>query len=145
MPTRPSAPAGGSFTHRDWQETVVAGAADGPRLARVVVTNAYTGRITADNTRCLYSLSYAADGTGSFSGFERCEGGVDGHHGTFVLRAWGTFDAGGTVHCSFEVLPGSATGGLVGLRGTGGFSAAPGAAAVPYAFEPSYEEAAAAG
>ncbi len=127
--------ADGYFTFKDWRESVVAGEEGGPRLARATVVNAFTGVITAAETTCLYSISYAADGTGAFSGFERCEGAVDGRTGTFVLREWGTFDAAGTVHCSFEVLPGSAGAGLAGLRGTGSFTAVHGAASIPYTFD----------
>ncbi|ONK15916.1 DUF3224 domain-containing protein [Streptomyces sp. MP131-18] len=128
----------GSFTCKDWQESVVAGEEGGARLARATVINAFTGVITAAETACTYSISYAADGTGAFSGFERCEGTVDGREGTFVLREWGTFDTTGTVHCSLEVLPGSAGGGLAGLRGTGAYTASPGETSISYTFDGSF-------
>ncbi|MDT0343861.1 DUF3224 domain-containing protein [Streptomyces litchfieldiae] len=124
----------GSFTFADWQESVVAGDEGGPRLAHAVVTNAFTGGIEAQGTRCVYAISYADDATGVFTGYETCTGTVDGRQGSFVLREWGTFDKEGT-HCSFEVLPGSGTDGLAGLRGTGGFTAVHGTKSIPYAFD----------
>ena len=125
----------GSFTYQDWQESVVAGAEGGARLATATVVNTFTGAIEAAATACVYAISYAADGTGSFTGYERCEGTVAGRAGTFTLREWGTFDEGGVVRCSFEVLPGSGSGELAGLRGTGAFTAEPGAKDIPYTFD----------
>ncbi|WP_049580962.1 DUF3224 domain-containing protein [Streptomyces sp. SBT349] len=127
----------GTFTFADWKESAVAGDDGGPKIAHAVVTNAFTGAIEAKDTRCVYAICYAPDGsgTGSFSGYQRCEGTVGGRAGAFVLHEWGTFDEKSTVHCSFEVLPGSATGELAGLAGTGGYTAVPGEAAVAYTFD----------
>jgi hypothetical protein len=59
-----------------------------------------------------------ADGSASFAGIERVTGAVGGRAGTFLLQ-----DAGGIVSGDWFVIPGSGTGGLAGLRGTGGFRA----------------------
>ncbi|GAB2896010.1 DUF3224 domain-containing protein [Streptomyces mayteni] len=126
----------GTFTYRDWQESVVAGDEGGARLARATVVNTFSGAIEAAATACAYAITYATGGTGSFTGFERIEGAVDGRSGTFTLREWGTFDGElGRVHCSFEVVAGSGTGELAGLRGTGGFVTEPGRTTFPYSFE----------
>ncbi|TDC25634.1 DUF3224 domain-containing protein [Streptomyces sp. 8K308] len=125
----------GSFTYKDWQESVVAGAEGEARLATATVVNTFSGGIEAAATDCVYAISYAADGTGSFTGYERCEGTVAGRSGTFTLREWGTFDQDGSVHCSFEVLEDSGTSELAGLRGTGGFTYLHGTTAVPYTFD----------
>jgi len=47
---------------------------------------------------------------------------VGGRTGTFLLQDAGTV-AGGIVSGDWFVIPGSGTGGLAGLRGTGGFRA----------------------
>ncbi|TDC74119.1 DUF3224 domain-containing protein [Streptomyces hainanensis] len=137
--TSTTTPSAGTFTFKDWQETVVAGDEGGARLARATVVNALSGAIEATATTCLYAISYAADGTGSFSGFQRCEGAVDGRAGTFTLREWGTFGERGRVNCSFEVVAGSGTGELTGLRGTGDYVAEPGQSAISYSFDRSLD------
>ena len=61
-------------------------------------------------------------------------GRVDGRAGAFALEERGRFADDGTVHCTFEVVEGSATGELAGLRGTGGFTYRHGETKVPYTF-----------
>ncbi|RKN44827.1 DUF3224 domain-containing protein [Streptomyces hoynatensis] len=125
----------GTFTFSDWQEASPGGATEGARLAHAVVTNTFKGGIGAAATSCVYAISYAADGTGTFTGYERLtEATLDGRAGAFVLREWGTFEADSTVSCSFEVVPGSGEGELAGLRGSGGFTCRHGMAEVPYTF-----------
>lgn len=65
---------------------------------------------------------------------EILSGSLDGREGTFVVEERGSFGTDGTVYCSFEVVPGSGTGELTGLRGTGSFTAEHGAPSVPYTF-----------
>ncbi|MEV5882596.1 DUF3224 domain-containing protein [Streptomyces sp. NPDC052020] len=125
----------GHFTFADWTEHPVGPEDTSPRLARASVTNAFTGGIEAAGTLCEYAIVYLADQTGSFTGVELLTGRLDGREGAFALEERGTFDADGTVHCRFEVVPGSGTGGLTGLRGSGGFTARHGEKAVAYSFE----------
>ncbi|WP_410535097.1 DUF3224 domain-containing protein [Streptomyces sp. KL2] len=134
----------GSFTFADWQEKVIAeaggggGGGGGPKLASAVVTNHFTGGIVATGTSCAYTIAYTTGepgSAGSFTGHELVSGTVDGRAGSFVLAERGTFDEKGTVHCVFEVVPGSATGELAGLRGTGGFTAVHGEPSVAYTFD----------
>ncbi|MBN3931233.1 DUF3224 domain-containing protein [Streptomyces verrucosisporus] len=141
----------GSFTFADWQEKVIAeagGSGDrggdgastgsGPKLASAVVTNHFTGGIEAAGTSCAYTIVYTAGepgSAGSFTGHELLSGALDGRTGSFALAEHGTFDEKGTVRCVFEVVPGSATGELAGLRGTGGFTAVHGEPSVAYAFD----------
>ncbi|WP_274555714.1 DUF3224 domain-containing protein [Streptomyces spiramyceticus] len=127
MPTQ----ATGTFTFTDWEEKPVSGAEDGPRTAVATVTNAFSGVVAAAATSCMYTIAYVTAKTGSFSGYELISGSVAGREGTFVLEERGTFDDAGTV-CAFEVVPGSGTGELAGLSGTGGFTARHGEPAVPY-------------
>jgi len=62
------------------------------------------------------------DGTATFVGIERVTGTVAGKRGSFLLQDQGTLE-GNIVSGEWFVVPGSGTGELVGLRGTGGFRA----------------------
>ncbi|MGI5349529.1 DUF3224 domain-containing protein [Streptomyces sp. CA-250714] len=109
------------FTFSSWDEKNVTDAERSPRLAHAAVVNNYSGGIEAEGTACQYVLTYAAETRGSFCGMELLTGSVDGREGTFVIHQNGTFDEEGVIRCSFDVVPGSGTGDLAGLAGTGGF------------------------
>lgn len=66
-----------------------------------------------------------SDGTGMLTCFERITGSLDGRHGSFLLRASGFTDRHHYVHGRWEVIEGSATGELTGLRGYAAFAAVP--------------------
>lgn len=123
----------GRFTFADWEEQPVGPADSTPRLARSTVTNAFTGGIEAGATSCGYTITYTGASVGFFTGLELLSGAVDGRTGAFVLEQRGTFDETGT-HCTFEVVPGSATGALAGLSGSGSFTFRHGDPFVPYTF-----------
>src|SRR5687768_1700301 len=88
-----------------------------PRLARADVGFAYDGDLAATSTSRA-ALSYGPDGTGTSLGFEAVEGTLHGVAGGFVLRHEDVFTAE-EVTLSYEVVPGSGTGGLAGIRGGG--------------------------
>ncbi|MEZ3182211.1 DUF3224 domain-containing protein [Streptomyces pimonensis] len=125
----------GHFTSADWKEGAVAGEDGLPRLANATVTNAFSGGIEAEATTCDYAITYLTGGTGAFAGMELVLGRVDGRAGAFVLEERGRFEDDGTVHCTFEVVEGSGTEELTGLRGTGGFTYRQGETKVAYTFE----------
>ncbi|MEU1673691.1 DUF3224 domain-containing protein [Streptomyces roseifaciens] len=124
----------GHFTFADWKEHDVTPAGTSPKLAHATVTNSFSGGIEATGTTCEYSIVYVTEKTGTFTGLEILSGSLDGREGTFVVEERGSFGTDGTVYCSFEVVPGSGTGELTGLRGTGSFTAEHGAPSVPYTF-----------
>ncbi|MGA4956598.1 DUF3224 domain-containing protein [Streptomyces lavendulocolor] len=126
----------GHFTFADWQERPLGPAEPSgtPRLAHASVTNTFTGGIEAAATTCVYTIAYATDKTGTYTGMELLTGRLDGREGTFVVEERGTFEADGSVSCVFEVVPGTATGALAGLRGTGSFTARHGEPSVAYRF-----------
>ncbi|MFF1413184.1 DUF3224 domain-containing protein [Streptomyces sp. NPDC058289] len=136
------APAPNGFTFKDWEEHPVGPEGVFPRLACATVTNAFTGALTAPATTCTYTVAYTGDSTGTFTGMELVTGTVDGREGAFVLEERGTFDATGT-HCRFTVVPGSGTGGLTGLDGSGSFVHRYGDTSVEYAFDYAFTDAAA--
>ncbi|MFJ7157290.1 DUF3224 domain-containing protein [Streptomyces sp. NPDC101118] len=133
----------GRFRYADWTEEPAdsAGTADAhgaagtvPRLAGATVTNTFSGGIEAAGTVCRYTIAYLGPAEGTFTGLELLSGSLDGRKGGFVLAESGTFDADGT-HCTFEVVPGSGTGELAGLRGTGHFFSPHSPESVAYAFD----------
>ncbi|MGX1312892.1 hypothetical protein RKD24_003011 [Streptomyces calvus] len=124
----------GHFTFTDWKENPVTEEGTLPRLAHATVTNTFSGGIEAESTTCDYAIAYLTGTTGAFTGAELVGGRVDDRPGTFVLEERGRFEADGSVHCSFEVVEGSGTGELTGLRGSGGFTYRHGQTEVPYTF-----------
>lgn len=110
-----------TFTVTSWDEKVVDGPEDGPRYAHAHVTFTYTGLIEGTST-CDYLLYYGGegfDGAGQRApGLERVTGRVGGREGSFVIRHDVTYDADGIADTWF-VVPGSGTGELAGLTGTG--------------------------
>ncbi|GGX28378.1 hypothetical protein GCM10010297_57330 [Streptomyces malachitofuscus] len=125
----------GHFTFADWKESPVTPEGAFPRLAHATVTNAFSGGIEAEATTCDYTVTYLTGTAGTFAGMELLTGRIDGRAGTVALEERGRFTSDGTVHCTFEVVEGSGTEELTGLRGTGGFTYRHGETKVPYAFE----------
>lgn len=95
---------------------------DGPAVVSTVLTERFTGAIEgmgyADHLRVLNP-----DGSGIATGVERVIGSVDGRTGSFALTSHATNVDAGTVRGVWTVVPGSATGELIGLRGRGEFTA----------------------
>ncbi|MCQ4042635.1 DUF3224 domain-containing protein [Streptantibioticus rubrisoli] len=130
MPTQTS----GHFTFANWEERAVSSDDVSPKLAHACVTNTFSGGIEAADTTCEYTIAYATEKTGTFTGMEMLTGRLDGRDGAFVVEQRGSFDADGTVRCTFEVVPGTGTADLIGLRGTGSFTARHGEPSVSYTF-----------
>ncbi|MGY4984626.1 DUF3224 domain-containing protein [Streptomyces nigrescens] len=130
MPVRTT----GRFSYANWEERAVGSSEASPRLAHASVTNTFSGGIEAVDTTCEYSIVYITEKTGTFTGMERLAGRLDGREGGFVVEERGSFGADGSVRCTFEVVPGSGTGELTGLRGSGSFTTGPGASSFPYTF-----------
>ncbi len=125
----------GAFTFANWEERTVSSADVAAKLTHASVTNTFTGGIEAADTTCEYTIVYVTEKTGTFTGMEVLVGQLDGREGAFVVEQRGSFDADGTVHCTFEVVPGSGTGDLVGLGGTGAFTARHGELSARYTFQ----------
>lgn len=125
----------GRFTFANWEESAVGTSGKHPGLARASVTNTFSGGVEAADTTCEYAVAYVSESAGTFTGMELLAGRVDGRKGTFVLEERGWFDADGTVHCTFEVVSGSGTEDLTGLRGTGNYTAGQGETSYPYTFD----------
>jgi Protein of unknown function (DUF3224) len=94
---------------------------DGPVLTRIHVEESFSGDIEGDGVVEFLQAAHA-DGSASFVGIERVTGKVAGKEGTFLLQDSGTVE-NNVVSGEWFVVPGSGTGELTGLRGTGGFRA----------------------
>jgi hypothetical protein len=95
--------------------------AAGPALTRIHVEERFSGDISGDGV-VEFLQAADADGSASFVGIERVTGTIAGRAGTFLLQDQGTV-SGNVVAGEWFVVPGSGTGALEGLRGTGGFRA----------------------
>ena len=93
----------------------------GAKLTRASVIKSFSGDIEGEG-KVEYLMAYRADGTASFVGMERVVGRLAGRSGSFVLEHRGTFE-GGTAKITWNVVPGSGTGDLRGIRGQGGSNA----------------------
>jgi hypothetical protein len=109
------------ITVAKYEPAVYEESADGGTLSRIHVEESFAGDIEADGVVEFLQAAFA-DGSASFVGVERISGTLAGKRGTFLLQDQGTVE-GSVVSGEWFVVPGSATGELAGLRGTGGFTA----------------------
>lgn len=131
----------GTMTTLEWQETTWDGApaaeAAVPKTTVASDRASITGTVEGEvSDRWL--MSYTADGIAHFVGLTHVNGTVAGRSGTCVLQHTGRFDEQG-LHTDFTVVPGSGTGELQGITGTGTFVYT-GAEGEPtrYTFEPRF-------
>jgi hypothetical protein len=125
----------GTFEGKSWDEQPISEIADGPKLSRALVTNAYQGAIEGEGI-LEYLLMYRHDGSCVYVGAERIVGTVSGRSGSFVLQHTGLF-AADIADTSLAVVPGCGTGDLANLRGDGHFAAGHGVN--PYTFDFHFE------
>lgn len=109
--------ANARFAIKGWDERPYSEGPDLPKLTRASVTKTYEGDITGE-AQVEYLMLYRPDGSATFVGLERVVGLLDGKTGSFVLQRTGVFEDG-LAKESYTVVPGSATGELVGLQGEG--------------------------
>lgn len=111
--------ATGTVESKSWEQTPYAGAKHAPELTAASGVDVYHGDIEGEGH--WRGLTVAGpEGTGDLLSLQRMTGVVGGRSGTFVLRISGTFDGTGS-RATWEVVPGSGTGGLRGISGTGGY------------------------
>lgn len=111
-----------TFTIDAWEEEALEKFDAGRKITHASVSKTYQGAIQGHGT-LEYLMAYGDDGSASFVGMERVVGRLAGRSGSFVLRHSGRFE-GGMATANLRVVPGSATGDLVGLRGKGKFALA---------------------
>jgi uncharacterized protein DUF3224 len=113
--------AKGTFKVESWDEDSYAETGDGGKLTRASVKQAFAGDIEGAGS-VQWLMAYRPDETADFVGLQQIAGRLAGRSGEFVLKTSGTFD-GKTAEGEWTVVPGTGTGDLLGLRGSGGFSA----------------------
>jgi hypothetical protein len=106
-----------SFASKAWDEKSYAEMDGERKLTRTHAVFTYTGDIEGEGT-VEYLMAYSPDGLGSFVGLERIVGCLGGRAGSFVVQHTGTFDPK-SVTTQWQIVPGSGTGELEGLRGGG--------------------------
>lgn len=121
MSTATTTKATGKITVHAYEPAAYDEPAEGPVLNRIHVEEAFSGDIEGDGV-VEFLQAVRPDGTGSFVGIERVTGTIAGRSGSFLLQDAGTL-SDGIVSGEWFVIPGSGSGGLAGLRGTGGFRA----------------------
>jgi hypothetical protein len=107
----------GAFEVTAWSEDPASGLEGTAKVTVATIGQRFTGGIDAETIADLV-MTYRTDGTADFAGYQRVQGSIGGKAGTFVLRGLGDFD-GEVARTRLEVVPGSATGDLAGLRGSG--------------------------
>lgn len=109
--------ANARFNIANWDEKPYSEAAGSPKLTRASVSKKFTGDLEGEG-HVEYLMMYRSDGTATFVGLERITGRLGGKAGSFVLQRTGVFE-GGQAKESYVVIPGSGTGDLAGLSGSG--------------------------
>lgn len=112
--------ATGSFDMQNWDEKAYREVEGLPKLARASVKNVLSGDIEGEGT-LEYLFVYTA-AICYFTGMQQVVGRIGDRVGSFVLQESGTFEDG-TAKGSWSVVPGSGTGALRGLRGSGSYTA----------------------
>ncbi len=110
-----------TFVVKSWDERPVHEGEQGRKLTHARMVYHYSGDLEGESTT--ESLMWYRDATwASFVGLERFEGRLQGRSGSFVLQGSGVFE-NGVATSTAQVVAGSGTGELQGLRGEVRFSA----------------------
>jgi hypothetical protein len=128
--------AQGIFELQSWQEDTYLELANGAKLTRASVAQAFSGDLDGEGS-VEWLMCYADDGTARFVGLQRFEGRLGTKSGSFVMETLGTFD-GGKAKGTWSVVARSGTDELRGITGTGAFEAPHGPKAdveLDYGFE----------
>lgn len=109
-----------TFKIVSWDEEPFDESEDGPKLTRAHIRRTFHGDLSGTGN-LMYLMAHIDSEDATFSGFEKVVGSLGGRTGSFALRHTGSYD-GEKATAKYEVVPGSGTGELAGLSGTGGFS-----------------------
>jgi hypothetical protein len=112
-----TAQATGTFTVSGWDENTYEELDGGGKLTKAHVTFGFDGDLKGEGGWEAV-MCYGPDGTAAFTGFQQTVGQLAGRSGSFVIRADGGYEDG-QARTLWQVVEGSATGDLRGLRGTG--------------------------
>src|SRR5262245_60432225 len=104
------------------QEVISAADDSGIALIETTLAERFSGGLNGDGIAKHLRVVHP-DGSGTFTCVERFDGSLAGRPGSFALTAAGFTDDANVVHGQWEVVPGSGTGELAGLRGYAAFYA----------------------
>ncbi len=122
----------GSFDITSFNEDAYEERGGKAKLTHAWGDQAFSGDITGEGA-VHWLMSYRPDGTAQYVGLQRLTCEVGGRRGSFIIEATGQYD-GSASRGSWSVIPGSGTGHLEGIRGSGSF-AAPGGPTATYELE----------
>jgi hypothetical protein len=106
-----------TFTTDSWEETTYDELTVGPKLSRAIVRKTFTGELASESQTEL-PLSQGTEGEAGYVAVERMAVRVGDRAGGFVLPHLAT-RGGAEPRTMWLVMPGSGTGELSGLHGTG--------------------------
>ncbi|HLZ64561.1 MAG TPA: DUF3224 domain-containing protein [Ktedonosporobacter sp.] len=109
--------ATGSFKVKSWDEQTYSEIEGQPKLTRADVVYTYHGDLEGEG-KIEYLMCYSSDNVAYFIGYDQVTARLGGRSGSFVLQHVGTYEEG-AVKDALTVVPGSATGDLSGLQGSG--------------------------
>lgn len=116
-----STTATATFAISGWDEDVYADLGVGSKLSKAEVTQTFSGDIEGEGS-VTWLMAYTSEKSADYVGIQRIDGTLGGKRGTFLLTTSGAYD-GSVAKGTWTVVEGSGTGDLVGLTGTGTFSA----------------------
>ena len=111
----------GGFEVTAWQENSYDEGPGLPKMTWVHATMRFTGDVDG-NAILAFLMMYRDDGTASYAGLHRITGRVHDKSGSFVIQETGVFD-GRVSRGKWTLVPGSGTGELKNLNGSGSASA----------------------
>ncbi len=109
-----------TFNVTGWDDSPYHDAEGGARLSRTAVKKTFQGEMEGESSAELLMCQSDVEDLAAGAGYVASElftGSLGGKSGSFVLQHWGLM-GGGTQKTAGHVVPGSATGELVGLTGT---------------------------
>jgi hypothetical protein len=109
--------AAGTFTVTSWQEDTYTELGGSEKITKAQMGYRLAGDLAGDLVSDTF-MYYRADGTAEYTGLQRFSGEIGGRPGTCVMVADGGYD-GALARSSWRIVPGSGTGELAGLTGSG--------------------------
>jgi hypothetical protein len=106
-----------TFQVKTWDEETTSEVDGHLKITHAKVAFAYDGDLQGESAM-QYLMLYRDDGSASVIGLERIVGQLAGKSGSFVLQHMGGY-ADGVASGEFEVVKGSGSGQLAGMRGRG--------------------------
>jgi hypothetical protein len=109
--------ASAKFEIKSWDEAAYLELDGGRKFTRASVSQLASGDVQGESSAETL-MYYREDGTASYTGLTHIAGRIGDREGSFVLQSTGEFD-GTTARSTSVIVPGSGTGELAGIRGTG--------------------------